>query len=171
VLTRQSETGLDKSCTLARAMKIEYLADHLDKLREVAALHLGEWPSPELGDSIDAREKTLSPCCRRAEIPLGVIALDLHDLCGFALLVKDDFELRPNLTPWLAGVFVKPQHRKRGVASALVTRIEQEAATLGIKSLYLYTAHAESLYGRLGWAVTERCAHNNGHYAVMAKEL
>ena len=101
-------------------MKLEYLADHLGKLGEVAALHYGEWPSPELGDSIDAREKTLSTCCKRGEIPLGVIALDREDLCGFALLVPQDFELRPNLSPWLAGVFVRPQHRLRGVGSAFV---------------------------------------------------
>ncbi|MGO9949571.1 MAG: GNAT family N-acetyltransferase [Steroidobacteraceae bacterium] len=152
-------------------MKIEYLADQPERLREVAALHLGEWPDPELGDSIDAREKTLATCCRRGEIPLGVIALDRGDLCGFALLVEQDFELRPNLSPWLAGVFVRQQHRKRGVGSALVRRIENEAKALAVNTIYLYTAHSESLYSRLGWVVTERCFHNNRDYAVMAKKL
>lgn len=152
-------------------MKVEYLADHLGKLREVASLHLREWPDPELGDSIDAREKTLTTCCRRGEIPLGVIALDREELCGFALLVEADFELRPNLSPWLAGVFVRPQHRKSGVGSALVTRIENEAKALAVNTMYLYTAHSESLYSRLGWLVTERCDHKGRNYAVMAKKL
>jgi predicted N-acetyltransferase YhbS len=153
------------------SMKVEYFADHLGKLREVASLHLGEWPDPELGDSIDAREKTLATCCRRGEIPLGVIALDRGDLCGFALLVEQDFELRPNLSPWLAGVLVRPQHRKKGVGSALVTRVENEAKALAVSTIYLYTAHSESLYSRLGWVVTERCAHKSRNYAVMAKKL
>ena len=83
----------------------------------------------------------------------------------------EDFELRPNLSPWLAGVFVRPQHRKKGVGTALVSRIECEAKALGFETLYLYTAHSESLYERLGWKVVERCLHNNREYAVMAKAL
>jgi hypothetical protein len=84
-------------------LSVEYLAAHPARLREVAALHYGEWPWPELGDSIDARENLLSTCCRRGEIPLGMIALDGEELCGFALLLPQDLELRPNLSPWLAG--------------------------------------------------------------------
>jgi hypothetical protein len=101
----------------ARAMQVEYLADHRDRLQEVAELHHGEWPSPELGDSIEARERILSTCCRRGEIPLGLIALDQNAL---------------------------------------------------FETLYLYTAHSETLYGRFGWKVLERCFHNNRNYAVMS---
>jgi|HubBroStandDraft_2_1064218.scaffolds.fasta_scaffold180632_1 hypothetical protein len=97
----------------ARAVRArpEYLGDHLGKLPAVATLHFEEWP--EVGDSLDARQKALSTCCRRGGIPLGVVALDQDILCGFALLVTEDFELRPNLSRWLAGVFVRPQHPKR----------------------------------------------------------
>jgi predicted N-acetyltransferase YhbS len=150
-------------------MKIEYLADHPRKHREVAELHYGQWP--ELGDSVDAREQSLAMCCRRGEIPLGVVALDQDELCGFALLVPEDFEMRPNLSPWLAGVFVRPRHRRKGVGAALVTRIESEAKALNVEMIYLYTAHSEALYARLGWIVIERCAHEGRTYAVMAKRL
>jgi len=102
-------------------------------------------------------EKVLFTCCKRGEIPLGVIALEGQELCGFALLIAQDFERRPNLSPWLAGVFVRPHYRKRGVGSALVTRIESEAKALGFETLYLYTGQSESLYRRLGWKVAERC--------------
>jgi GNAT superfamily N-acetyltransferase len=110
------------------ALTIEYLAVDPARLREVATLHYGEWPMPKLGDSIDAREQKLSVCCQRAAMPRAVIALDQNDLCGVALLVPQDFELRPNLSPWLAGVFARPQHRNRGVGSALVERIDQDTS-------------------------------------------
>jgi N-acetylglutamate synthase-like GNAT family acetyltransferase len=55
------------------------------------------------------------------------------------------------------------------VGFALVARIENEAKALAVKTIYLYTAHSESLYSRLGWVVTERCVHNARSYAVMAK--
>jgi GNAT superfamily N-acetyltransferase len=134
-------------------------------------LHHGEWPSPELGSSVDARVQLLAPCCQRRGIPTAVIAMDHEVLCGFALLIKQDFDPRPDLTPWLAGVFVRTQYRNRGVASALVTRIESEAKLLAMPTIYLYTAHSELLYARLGWLVVERRMHNNRHYVVMSKSL
>jgi GNAT superfamily N-acetyltransferase len=153
------------------ALSFEYLAAHSARLRQVAALHYGEWPWPELGDSLDAREKLLSTCCRRGDIPLGMIALDGEELCGFALLVPQDFELRPNLSPWLAGVFVCPQHRMRGIGSALVTRIELEAKALGFETLYLYTG-AVRIVIRAAWLEGSRTLfHNNCDIAVMAKKL
>jgi predicted N-acetyltransferase YhbS len=78
---------------------------------------------------------------------------------------------RPQLAPWLAGVFVKPQCRGKGIGSELVRRIEAEARSLGVSTLYLYTPHTESLYERLGWSVTERCEYRNTNVVVMSKEL
>ncbi|MGC1323725.1 MAG: GNAT family N-acetyltransferase, partial [Candidatus Udaeobacter sp.] len=61
--------------------------------------------------------------------------------------------------------------RGRGMGSALVRRIEAEARSLGVSTLYLYTPHTESLYERLGWSVTERCEYRNTNVVVMSKEL
>jgi GNAT superfamily N-acetyltransferase len=152
-------------------VRIDYLANHSHRLREVAQWHYREWPSIELDGSLDSRERLLAPCCQRNAIPLAVIALDQDILCGSALLVEQDFDLRPDLSPWLAGVFVPPRYRKNGVASALVTRIETEAALLAVKNLYLYTAHAETLYARLGWQVLEHSVHRHRNYVVMTKAL
>src|SRR5712691_7502498 len=62
---------------------------------------------------------------------------------------------RPELSPWLSGVFVAPEHRRRGIGAALVERVVQEARALGIPLLYLYTPGSGSLYLRLGWSVME----------------
>jgi N-acetylglutamate synthase-like GNAT family acetyltransferase len=87
------------------------------------------------------------------------------------MLVAHDMDSRPQLTPWLAGVFVKPQCRGKGIGSALVRRIEAEARSLEVATLYLYTPNTESLYERLGWSVTERCEYRNTNVVVMSKEL
>ena len=63
---------------------------------------------------------------------------------------------RLDLSPWLSGVFVAPEHRRRGIGAALVNRVVQEARVLGIPRLYLYTADSGALYFRLGWSVVER---------------
>jgi predicted N-acetyltransferase YhbS len=152
-------------------LTIDYLAKHPDRLPEVASLHYGEWPSPQHGDSIEAREKVLATCCQQGALPLGVVALDGHDLCGFALLIRQDLERRMDLSPWLAGVLVRPKYRRKGIGSALVTRIEAEAAALSVETLYLYTSHSELLYRRLGWHVIERYENNSRNYAIMSKAL
>jgi GNAT superfamily N-acetyltransferase len=52
---------------------------------------------------------------------------------GTASLSHDDLASRPDLTPWLAGVFVEPAARGRGHASALVRRVEAFAAAAGCR--------------------------------------
>lgn len=68
-----------------------------------------------------------------------------------ARLSHDDLASRPDLTPWLAGVFVEPAARGHGYANALVRRVEAFATAAGVQTLWLYTWTAEPLYARLGW--------------------
>ncbi|WP_158922377.1 GNAT family N-acetyltransferase [Acidisphaera sp. S103] len=70
---------------------------------------------------------------------------------GSARLTHDDLASRPDLTPWLAGVFVDPAARGRGYATALVRQVEAFAAAAAVPTLWLYTWTAEQLYARLGW--------------------
>src|SRR4051812_27947910 len=43
---------------------------------------------------------------------------------GTASLAHQDLDSRPDLTPWLAGVYVVPDARGRGHAEALVRQVE-----------------------------------------------
>ena len=48
-----------------------------------------------------------------------------HDRpAGTAGLVRQDLETRPDLTPWIAALFVEPAFRGRGFATALVRQVE-----------------------------------------------
>ena len=88
-------------------------------------------------------------------------------MLGGALLIDSDMKARPELTPWLAGVYVKVEERGRGIASRLVKRIVEEAEALGVPELYLYTDAAQSLYARLGWEVVEEMVYENLPVTVM----
>ncbi len=70
---------------------------------------------------------------------------------GTAALIRSDLDSRPDLTPWLAGLFVQPAFRGRGYATALVRRVEEFAVAAGVSVIWLYTSTAEPLYARLGW--------------------
>ena len=70
---------------------------------------------------------------------------------GTAGLVHSDLDTRPDLTPWLAGLFVESAFRGRGHATALIRQVETFALAASVPVLWLYTSTAVPLYQRLGW--------------------
>lgn len=90
---------------------------------------------------------------------------------GTASLSHDDLDVRPDLTPWLAGVYVEPAFRKRGFATALVQRVEACALSAGVPTLWLYTTTAEPLYRRLGWQRTGTERSHGREVTLMSRSL
>ena len=80
-------------------------------------------------------------------------------------------DTRPELSPWLASVYVAADHRRQGIGSALVRRVAEEAASLGVEALYLFTPDQERFYARLGWTVLERCTYRGYPQVVMTLSL
>ncbi len=91
---------------------------------------------------------------------------------GTASLVTNDLPSRPDLTPWLASVLVRPQFRGRGYSAPLVTHVEAIAAA-SASVLWLYTWTAEPLYARLGWERIglERDTDRNIEVVLMKRDL
>lgn len=90
---------------------------------------------------------------------------------GTAGLMRNDLESRPDLTPWLGGLYVEPAFRGRGYATALVRQVEAFARASSIPVLWLYTLNAKELYLRLGWlfaGVEQEDGHN---VVLMRREL
>jgi predicted N-acetyltransferase YhbS len=75
---------------------------------------------------------------------------------GTCLLVESEIEPNHDVSPWLAGLFVVPEHRRKGVGAILVRAIEDQARQRGFSRLYLYTTEAVGFYARFGWAVIDR---------------
>ena len=148
-------------------MKIEYLADHPEALPILARWLHEEWGHLRPGDSLEARQARLQNYANRDRIPLTVVALDEGELLGSASLVVHDMETRMELTPWLAGVFVAQQYRRKGIGGALVRRIMTEAGKLNVPLLYLYTVHSEKFYAGLGWTLLERTAYREQQVVIM----
>jgi len=86
-------------------------------------------------------------------------------------LIESNMDTRKDLTPWLAALFVVPEHRGRGIGAALVRRCEREAALAGADRLYLYTARAIQYHRRLGWLVMSEEVYEDEPVTIMCKEL
>lgn len=72
-------------------------------------------------------------------IPLSLVAYVGNEPAGTVQLVTTDSRERPDLTPWLAALYVAPEYRKRGIGGALVRQLAAEARRLGYHELFLET--------------------------------
>ena len=152
-------------------MEIDYLADHPHFIPMLADWHHQEWAYLREGDTVEARLERLRSECGHREIPTTVVAFDGPQLIGSAMIIPQDMDTHPHLTPWLASVFVAPAFRGQGIGATLVRRIMDEARALGVKRFYLYTPSAEDFYARLGWKVLERTTYGGKPAVVMACDL
>jgi GNAT superfamily N-acetyltransferase len=90
-------------------------------------------------------------------IPIALVAHDGAAFLGTASVIASDLEERPQYTPWVAAVWVEPQHRARGIGGALVERAARDCFALGIRRAYLCARPARmGFYQRLGWIPIER---------------
>lgn len=88
-------------------------------------------------------------------IPLCLVARVDGDFAGTVSLIETDIDVPTDLRPWLAALWVEPDHRRKGVAGALIVRLVDAARALGESGLHL-CAHEDlaAFYGRFGFAVT-----------------
>jgi GNAT superfamily N-acetyltransferase len=90
---------------------------------------------------------------------------------GVCLLVPTEIEPCHRVTPWLAGLFVAPEFRKRGIATSLIDAVEEEAQRQGNDRIYLYTDESEMFYARRGWTVEQRIVWHGLPTLLMSKKL
>ena len=90
-------------------------------------------------------------------IPFALVAHDGERFLGTSSVIASDLEERPQLTPWVAAVWVEDDARQQGVGAALVNRAAQDCFALGIASVYLCARpRMTEFYEGLGWTVIER---------------
>lgn len=104
-------------------------------------------------------------------IPRTLVLLIDGEPVGTASLAAEDLDERPDLSPWLAGVFVAPHARGRGYAGQLIAAVEQLAREAGFSTLWLSTSAAERIYARAGWRTTETFEHHGKSFALMRRDL
>jgi GNAT superfamily N-acetyltransferase len=123
------------------------------------------------GSSLEETLAAVETSIVAARMPRTFVLLVDGEPVGTASLTEHDLEERPDLTPWLAGVFVAPAARGLGFAAALIAAVEAECLGLSIGRLWLYTRTAERIYQRAGWRTVEAVAHDGKTYALMQRDL
>ena len=144
------------------SLQIVSLSDRPDLLLTVAAWVHGQWWShlPEHNAETLAgmlRERRASDSiyesfvALRDSVPVGTATILDHDI---------DTERRPDLTPWLAAVYVIPEARHKGIGEQLVSKATAFAKSKGFETVYLWTTDHRSWYEHLGWRLLEEFEKN-----------
>ena len=102
---------------------------------------------------------------------VALIAKADGETIGTCLLTESEIEPNHDVSPWLAGLFVAPEHRRKGAGVALVRAIEDQARQRGFSRLYLYTIAAVGFYARIGWKVLDRTDWKGFDTALMVRDL
>jgi GNAT superfamily N-acetyltransferase len=117
----------------------------------------------EIGYPLDCITGRLNENLNAEPIPIALVAHNGAEFLGTASVIASDLEQRPQLTPWVAAVWVEPQARSRGVGRALVGRAARDCFALGIARAYLCARPAlASFYERIGWMAIERDVGEHG---------
>src|SRR3974390_1280534 len=90
-----------------------------------------KWRVEAFGDvletGVEAEKKSLEAFASDQSAQVALVAKRDGVLAGICLLVR--FELEPchPRSPWLAGLYVAPEHRRHGIGRVLVAAIEDQA--------------------------------------------
>jgi predicted N-acetyltransferase YhbS len=154
-----------------RGVRISYLSEHPEYVEELAQWLFEEW-GPILGEKTpEARIKKLKAHMNQDELPIAWVAHANGQLLGTASLRVHDLEGREDLTPWLGGVFVGSQFRRRGIGEALCVIVENAARLRGVQILYLFTLDKQTWYSRQGWTALAPCVWHERPGEIMSKRL
>jgi GNAT superfamily N-acetyltransferase len=117
----------------------------------------------ENGTPLDYISGRLCENLNAEPIPIALVAHNGAEFLGTASVIVSDLEECPQLTPWVAAVWVDPHARSRGVGGALVQRAARDCFALGIARAYLCARPAlTNFYERLGWIPVERDVGERG---------
>ncbi|MBI3897153.1 MAG: GNAT family N-acetyltransferase [Gammaproteobacteria bacterium] len=146
-------------------MQILNLKDEPQHLPMLGAWHHSQWSYLNPQGSLEQRFEKMKLHLDAELIPSTFIAKD-GMLLGSASIIAQDMDTKSELTPWLASVFVTPEHRNRGTGDELVKHVMQRAKEAKVETLYLFTPDREAFYQKLEWRLFSK-ENYRGHWVTV----
>lgn len=152
-------------------MNIINLSDAPQHIPTIAAWHQTQWGYLNPGSSVESRIIKMQRYIKGAAMPTMYICVDGKTVLGTAALVESDMDSHPELSPWLASVYVDAAYRKRGIGAKLVKQVVAEARAQGFSTLYLFTPDQAHFYQELGWQFIALEAYRGSDATLMKIDL
>ena len=135
-------------------LRVTTIRERPDLLPIVAEWLWREWWEQK-GRTLEQAQAIYADCVAETGAPQTFVLLEGELPVGTVTLARKDLDERPDLTPWLAGVFVIPDRRGRGYVYHLFDEFERACQAVSVEAAWLYTNTAERVYLRAGWERTE----------------
>jgi GNAT superfamily N-acetyltransferase len=127
---------------------------------EMLVIQLAKWDSPNLSTLykwFDNEWDDVEPLAASKDgkiIPNPIIALNGDELIGGLVFTRFLSPMTKTQAVWINAVFIKPENRKQGISSQLISHAEQLVKEMGEPELLVFT-HIPELYLKQKWQVIE----------------
>jgi len=162
-------------CWLAEAesdqMTSDFLQNHPAFIPRLADLCGREWAHLYKGWTNETARQEFETQRTDGQLPLSLVALEDGKLLGAVSVIYDDLPGFEHLNPWLASLFVLPEHRGKNIGVFLVREAEKLLAQNGIPAAWLFTESAQGFFAKAGWRQFEDATCNGHAVAVFKKEF
>lgn len=132
-------------------IEIINLASHKEVSKQVTDWLWDEWGNRYNYNFFSAFVKN---CLGEVDLPQLWGAFLDGQLIGSVALIRNDLMSRQDLTPWLAGLYIKEEQRGRGYGTLLQNYVVRKAEKLGYPRVYLGSLHL-GYYENNGWSFLE----------------
>lgn len=141
---------------------IELLADHRDLIEPVGTMRWKEWGHPPEPTDRSFWIDVTAEEAGRDGLPITWVAMDgAHTALGAVALGEFDIEERRDVSPWVMGMIVHPNHRQLGIGRMLLATLEGWATTHGYQQIWVGTGQAQPFYEKCGWQPMESFARED----------
>lgn len=150
-------------------MKIINLKELPSCIDKVAFWHFSEWgalyPNSELKDFKADMEASLLA----SKVPQTWVLIEDQKVWGTVSILEKDLPHYPELSPWLANVYIEPSRRRLGYGQRLVKVAMEFSVQQNLNQLFLYTPDQVSFYEKLGWKTFKEDVYQGKIIFLMSK--
>ncbi len=151
------------------SLKIAALHHHPECIPQLAKWFENQWPD------YFAERDTIAFFEGQAndqEFPFAMLLFDDEELVGTVALKADSIDDYADRSPWVAGLFVAPQHRRKGYGQLLATTATRVAFGMGEETIWAGAAqpHVIAMFEALGWSKVGEAEQGEEVVAVLELE-
>ena len=150
-------------------LEVKQLSECPEQLTAVGTWIHEQWWSKR-HNTTDAIFSQLRTHRIKDKVPYTIVAIADDIPVGSCCVIENDCLHRPQYSPWVAAVYVKPEMRNRGIASMMLQEAAVVASRINVGGLYIdCLATTARVYERNGWRIYEREVGDK-HSVVMLRE-
>ncbi len=147
---------------------IGLLADRPELIDALALAYEAQWPSWYGADGRGDAHADMTARARRDGVPCGVVAADGDRAVGACALAEESMSRRGEFGAWIVGLWIAPEHRRKGLALKVLEAAVGQAGALNIAEVRAGTAAAAGVFIRAGWSELAPVLHEGEEIRIFA---